>query len=345
MTRRKAYKLAGVDVDAGNRAAGLYLRHIRSTKIKGVLDLPGGFAGLFELGGRYKNPVLVSGTDGVGTKLRIAFDMNRHDTVGEDLVAMCVNDVVVQGARPLFFLDYAATGRVRPEKMANIVKGVASGCRKAGCALVGGETAEMPGFYADDEYDLAGFAVGVVEKKRLITGKSARPGDLVIGLSSSGLHSNGFSLARKVLLEKKYTVKSRIAGLGRRTLGEVLLTPTIIYAKIVVGLLERYHSDVRSICHVTGGGVFDNYPRVLPKNTDVVLEKRAFRPQPVFDLIAREGRISEEEMYGVFNMGVGLALVVKKTGFDRVMEYLSTRRAGARPIGEIVGGRGHVRLV
>ncbi|SHF32995.1 phosphoribosylformylglycinamidine cyclo-ligase [Desulfofundulus australicus DSM 11792] len=338
------YAEAGVDIAAGNRAVELMKESVRSTFRPEVLAEIGGFGGLFALDTtRYRHPVLVSGADGVGTKLKIAMLMDRHDTIGIDAVAMCVNDILVQGAEPLFFLDYLAVGRLVPEKVAAIVSGVAEGCRQAGCALIGGETAEMPGFYAPGEYDLAGFAVGVVERERIIDGSSIRPGDRLIGLPSSGLHSNGYSLARRVLLEVAgYGVETYHEDLGR-TVGEEMLEPTRIYVRTVLPLLEQF--DIRGMAHITGGGLTENIPRILPRGTAAVVERRSWPVPPVFSLIQSIGRVAEEEMLRTFNMGLGLVMVVPEEQAGAVLEYLLQRGEKAYLVGEIAGGEREVKYV
>ncbi|MBS3899369.1 MAG: phosphoribosylformylglycinamidine cyclo-ligase [Dethiobacter sp.] len=336
------YKKAGVDIDAGNEAVRLMGTAVRSTFRPGVLSELGGFGGLFALDThKYKEPVLVSGADGVGTKLKIAFMADKHDTIGQDAVAMCVNDILVQGAEPLFFLDYLAMGRLEPVKVAKIVGGVATGCRLAGCALLGGETAEMPGFYPDGEYDLAGFAVGAVDRQKIINGSGSQAGDSLIGLPASGLHSNGFSLARKIFFESaRWSLDSYIAELGK-TLGEELLTPTKIYVRPVLGLLEKI--GVRGMAHITGGGLLENVPRCLPPGLGVSLKRQAWTVPPVFALLQRLGDVAEDEMFRTFNMGIGFVLVIAKDDADRAMTLL--RAAGEAPLllGEVVEGEG-VRL-
>ena len=338
------YAEAGVDIAAGNRAVELMRESVRSTFRPEVLAEIGGFGGLFALDTtRYRHPVLVSGADGVGTKLKIAMLMDRHDTIGIDAVAMCVNDILVQGAEPLFFLDYLAVGRLVPEKVAAIVSGVAEGCRQAGCALIGGETAEMPGFYAPGEYDLAGFAVGVVERERIIDGSSIRPGDRLIGLPSSGLHSNGYSLARRVLLEVAgYGVETYHEDLGR-TVGEEMLEPTRIYVRTVLPLLEQF--DIRGMAHITGGGLTENIPRILPRGTAAVVERRSWPVPPVFSLIQSIGRVAEEEMLRTFNMGLGLVMVVPEEQAGALLRYLSQKGEKAYLVGEIAGGEREVKYV
>src|SRR5512147_539164 len=293
------YRGAGVDTDEGDRLVELIQPYARPTLRPEVLAGIGGFGGLFALDpARWKEPVLVSGTDGVGTKLKVAFAADRHDTIGIDLVAMCVNDVAVVGAEPLFFLDYFATGKLSADQAAPVVKGIAEGCRQAGCALIGGETAELPGFYARGEYDLAGFAVGCVERSRIVDGSAVQPGDAVLGIASTGLHSNGYSLARRALLDR-HPLDWRPPGLGGRTLGEALLEPTRIYAK-----------DVLALAHVTGGGLPGNVPRTLPPGTRAVLDERRWPRPPLFDLVEREGAVPRDEMVRTFNMGLGLTAVL-----------------------------------
>src|SRR5512134_4023785 len=302
------YRDAGVDIDEGDRLVELIKPFARPTLRPEVLAGIGGFGGLFALDVRkYREPVLVSGTDGVGTKLKVAFAANRQDTIGQDLVAMCVNDVAVVGAEPLFFLDYFATGRLAAEQAALVVKGIAEGCRLAGCALVGGETAELPGFYAKGEYDLAGFAVGCVERSRIVDGRGVTPGDVVVGIASSGLHSNGYSLARRALLDR-HPLDWRPPELAGRSLADALLEPTRIYAKDVLALLAAV--PVKAFAHVTGGGLPGNVPRTLPDGVKAVLDERRWTRPPIFDLLAREGGVARDEMFRTFNMGLGLVAVV-----------------------------------
>ena len=337
------YKDAGVDIDAGDLFVQKIKPFVKSTLRPEVLTDIGGFGGLFALK-KYKNPVLVSGTDGVGTKLKIAFLMNKHDTVGIDLVAMCVNDIVVQGAEPLFFLDYFATGKLKPEDHAGIVKGIADGCKQAGCALIGGETAEMPSFYGEDEYDLAGFAVGVVERKNIIDGSRIRTGDQLIGLASSGLHSNGYSLVRKVLLERAgYGVDDTLTELGKGTLGEVLLTPTKIYAKTVMALMKDF--DIRGMAHITGGGITENTPRMLPKGAQALIRKKTWDIPPIFKLLQKKSGVDDGEMYRAFNMGLGMLIAVPKKQVEAVIKKAAKLGEKAFHIGEIVKGRQVVKYV
>jgi phosphoribosylformylglycinamidine cyclo-ligase len=300
---------------------------------EGVCSDIGGFGGLFELG-KVKNPVLVSGTDGVGTKLKMAFLMDKHDTVGIDCVAMCVNDVICCGAKPLFFLDYVAVGKNVPERVASIVSGVAEGCVQAGCALIGGETAEMPGFYPVDEYDLAGFAVGVVDKKKILNNKTMQAGDVVIAIPSSGVHSNGFSLVRKVFDVENADLKTPIEALGGKSLGETLLTPTKIYVKSILALLDKV--KVRAISHITGGGFYENIPRSIPDGFGAKIEKAAVKVLPIFDLLAKTGNVCERDMFNTFNMGVGMSVVVKKEDADKAINILRANGENAYIMGEIV---------
>ena len=330
------YAKAGVNLDAANRAVALMKEVVRRTFRPEVLTEIGGFGGLCTIPVKYREPVLVAGTDGVGTKLRVAFICGKHDTVGVDLVAMCVNDILVAGAEPLFFLDYLAVGKLDPEKVAAIVAGVARGCALAGCALIGGETAEMPGFYRPDEYDLAGFAVGVVERHRIVDGRRIAPGDVVIGLPSSGLHSNGFSLARKIFFEVLgYTVETSVSEIGR-TVGEELLEPTRIYVRTVLPLLERF--DIRGMAHITGGGLTENIPRVLPPGLGVILEPARWPVPPVFRLIQEHGGVAEAEMFRTFNMGIGYVLVVPPEEADDLLAALAAEGERAYVIGCVEGG-------
>ena len=342
-SRSDSYAAAGVDITAGYRAVELMKSHIARTMTAGALSDIGGFGGLFALDMTgLTQPVLVSGTDGVGTKLKLAFLMDRHDTVGIDCVAMCVNDIICCGAKPLFFLDYIACGKNVPEKIAQIVSGVAEGCVQAGAALIGGETAEMPGFYPVDEYDLAGFSVGVVDKSKVFDKSAIRPGDVVIGLPSSGVHSNGFSLVRKVLDVAHADLHAPMDELGGKSLGETLLTPTRIYVKSILALAEAI--TVKSVSHVTGGGFYENIPRSLPKGMTAKLRRADVPVLPIFDLIARRGDIPEREMFNTFNMGIGMTVVVAAEEADRAMDAL--RAAGEAPVrlGEIVPGEEGVIL-
>ncbi len=329
----ESYKKAGVDVTAGYKAVELMKQYVARTTTSGVLSGIGGFGGLFELDvtGMSK-PVLVSGTDGVGTKLKIAFLMNRHDTVGIDCVAMCVNDIICCGAKPQFFLDYIAVGKNYPEKVAKIVSGVAEGCVQAGCALIGGETAEMPGFYPEDEYDLAGFAVGVVDKDKILQPSTQKAGDAVIAIKSSGVHSNGFSLVRKVFTVNERNLLRHQSDLGT-TLGEALIIPTKIYVKAVMSLLEAV--NVKSISHITGGGFYENIPRSLPKGISAKIDRSAVQVLPIFDLIAKTGNIPERDMFNTFNMGVGMVVVTDKNDADKAVAAIKAAGEDAYIMGEL----------
>jgi phosphoribosylformylglycinamidine cyclo-ligase len=335
------YKGAGVDIDAGSELVERIKPMVAETTIPGVLSGLGGFGGLFGLDtSGMTEPVLVSGTDGVGTKLKLAFGLNRHDTVGIDLVAMCVNDIIVTGARPLFFLDYFACGKLNVDDAAQVVRGIADGCKDAGCALIGGETAEMPGFYSPGEYDLAGFAVGVVDRPKMIDGSKVQAGDRIIGLASSGLHSNGFSLARKVFFEAAgLSMDSDLEGAGG-TVGEVMLTPTRIYVRQVLGLMEV--CEVRALAHITGGGITENLPRVLPDNLSARIDTSRWQAPPVFERLQTLGGIAEEEMLRTFNMGIGMCVVVPQAQADEALRTLKGLGEDASVIGEVVTGDGQV---
>ena len=338
----ESYKAAGVDITAGYEAVRLMKEHIARTNVPGVLSGIGGFGGLFglDLSG-IAEPVLVSGTDGVGTKLKLAFLLDKHDTVGIDCVAMCVNDIICAGAKPLFFLDYVAVGKNVPERVAAIVSGVAEGCVQAGCALIGGETAEMPGFYPEEEYDLAGFAVGVADKKKIIDSSAVRPGDAIIGLASSGVHSNGFSLVRKVfdVEHKDLTIhRDELGG----SLGEALLTPTRIYVKPMLALLEQV--TVKAVSHITGGGFYENIPRALPEGCAARIPLDRLGIPPLFQLIQREGNIPMRDMYNTFNMGVGMSVIVDKTQADKAVEILRGAGEDAWVMGEVAAGERGVVL-
>lgn len=313
------YKDAGVDKEAGYKEVQLIKAFVEKTKTPGVLSSLGGFSGLFQLDmADLEEPVLVSGTDGVGTKLKLAFMMDKHNTIGEDCVAMCANDILCQGAKPLFFLDYIATGKLIPEKMAGVVEGIAEGCLKAGCALIGGETAEMPGFYNEDEYDVAGFCVGVVDKKKIITGDNIKPGDVILGIPSSGVHSNGFSLIRKIVFDKMgFSVDTYIDKLGK-TLGDELITPTRIYVKEILGLFNKV--EIKSISHITGGGFYENIPRMLKENTRAKIDVNNIKTPEIFSLLMKWGNISIEEMYSTFNMGIGMVLIVSREDADKILK-------------------------
>lgn len=333
-SRSESYAAAGVDITAGYRAVELMKSHIARTMTSGVCSDVGGFGGLFELNTTgIEKPVLVSGTDGVGTKLKLAFLMDKHDTVGIDCVAMCVNDIICCGAKPLFFLDYIACGKNIPERIASIVSGVAEGCVQSGAALIGGETAEMPGFYPVDEYDLAGFSVGVVDKSKILDPSTMKAGDVVIALPSSGVHSNGFSLVRKVFDVENSDIKSSREELGGKSIGETLLTPTKIYVKPVLALLEQV--KVKGISHITGGGFYENIPRSIPDGLGAVIERNAVRVLPIFDLIAKEGNISERDMFNTFNMGVGMSIVVAREDAEKAVEILKANGEDAYVIGKI----------
>ena len=336
----QAYKNAGVDVEAGYKAVELMKQHVKRTNIPGVLSGIGGFGGLFEIGAGYKNPVLVSGTDGVGTKLKLAFIMDKHDTVGQDCVAMCVNDIACGGAKPLFFLDYIAVGKNVPEKVADIVKGVADGCVAAGCALIGGETAEMPGFYDIDEYDLAGFSVGIVDKDKIIDGSRLESGNVIIGVKSSGVHSNGSSLVRKVFdinnsdeCSKRLNTYSDELGMS---IGEALLTPTKIYVKPLLAAIEA--ADVRAVSHITGGGFYENIPRMLKDGTRAKINKNSVDVLPIFNMIQKLGDVSEHDMFNTYNMGIGLMLAVSRDSADAAIAAIEKCGESACVVGEITDG-------
>lgn len=331
------YKDSGVDKEAGYKQVQLIKNMIKKTHIPGVLSDIGGFAGLFQLDIKlYEEPVLVSGTDGVGTKLKLAFMMDEHNTIGEDCVAMCANDILCQGAKPLFFLDYIATGKLVPDKMASVVEGISNGCIKAECALIGGETAEMPGFYNDDEYDMAGFCVGVVDKKDIIDGSKIEEGDYIIGLPSSGIHSNGYSLVRKIVFEKQeITVNTFVEELGT-TIGEELLKPTRIYTNPVYEMVKGF--DIKGISHITGGGFYENIPRMLPEGLTAHVDTSKINTPIIFNLLQKWGNIELEEMYGTFNMGIGMVMVVNKNELDKVKDFLDQKEEKFVLLGEIKKG-------
>ena len=335
------YRDAGVDIDAGNRAVELMKASVRSTYRPGVIGDIGGFGGLFALDKRrYEEPVLVSGTDGVGTKLRLAILADKHDTIGQDAVAMSVNDVLVQGAEPLFFLDYIAVDKVRAEKVAQIVSGVANACKESGCALIGGETAEMAGFYADGDYDIAGFCVGIADKKRLITGETIKPGDVMLGLGSSGVHSNGFSLVRKICFERQgFAMDTDIPEFGK-TLGEELLTPTRLYPKLVLPLLDKV--TVKGMVHVTGGGFYDNIPRVLPEDCSVTVDAAAWPMPTVFAKLQEWGQVEWKEMFRTFNMGIGFIIVVDPADEAAVSAHFESLGEPVYHLGSIQKGEQNV---
>ncbi len=338
------YKSAGVDIEAGYRSVELMKKHVKETMRPEVLGGIGGFSGAFSMNGfkNMENPTLVSGTDGVGTKLKLAFLMDRHDTVGIDCVAMCVNDIACAGGEPLFFLDYIACGKNEPEKIADIVKGVADGCKQAGAALIGGETAEMPGFYPEDEYDLAGFAVGIVDQKDMIDGSTVREGDVLVGMASSGVHSNGFSLVRRVFTMTREALDRSYDELGC-TLGEALLRPTKIYVKALRSVKEA-GVRIKACSHITGGGFYENIPRMLPDGMQAVIEKNSYPILPIFGMLMREGGIAEQMMYNTYNMGIGMVMALDPADVDRAME--AVRAAGEIPyvIGRIEAGEKGVKL-
>ena len=336
-SKSDSYAAAGVDITAGYNAVKLMKKHVERTMNDKVLTDIGGFGGLFlpNISGM-KEPVLVSGTDGVGTKLKLAFLMDKHDTVGIDCVAMCVNDIICCGAKPLFFLDYIACGKNVPEKIADIVAGVAEGCVQSGAALIGGETAEMPGFYPIDEYDLAGFSVGIVDKEKIVDNKKVTEGDVIIALPSSGVHSNGFSLVRKVFDVESADIKSPVAELGGKSIGETLLTPTKIYVKPMLALFDEV--EVKAVSHITGGGFYENIPRALPKGFTAKIEKAKIRILPIFDLLAKTGNIPERDMFNTYNMGVGMSVVVSKEDADKALSVLKANGEDAYIIGEVVKG-------
>lgn len=338
------YKDAGVDIEAANKSVEMIKKWTEMTKRKEVLSSIGTFGGFFALDvEKYKEPVLVSGTDGVGTKLKIAQMTGRHDTVGIDLVAMCVNDILVHGAEPLFFLDYIAVGKLKPEMIEELVKGVSLGCREAGCALVGGETAELPGFYREDEYDLAGFAVGVVDKEKLIDGERIEEGDVIIALPSSGLHSNGYSLACRVLMEEAgYQLEDRVEELGK-TLAEELLTPTRIYVKPVLSLLTEV--DVKGMAHITGGGLPENLSRIMPEGLTGEIEEEKLPFYPVFKLIQKWGRVKKEEMFRTFNLGAGFLIITPPHHLDKALKHLHVKGEKPIVIGKVRKGEERVRII
>ena len=337
-----SYKAAGVDVTAGYRAVELMKSHVARTVVPGVLSGLGGFGGLFELDlTGMTRPVLVSGTDGVGTKLKIAFLMDKHDTVGIDCVAMCVNDVVCGGAKPLFFLDYIAVGKNVPERVEQIVAGVAEGCVQAGCALIGGETAEMPGFYPEDEYDLAGFNVGIVDKDKIIDGSKVKAGDALIGVASSGIHSNGFSLVRKLFNVNETNLRSFMPDFGK-TLGEELLTPTKIYVKPLLELISK--CDVHAVSHITGGGFYENIPRMLQKDQKAVIEKANVPVLPIFEYMQKIGNVPERDMFNTFNMGMGLCIAVAPEQADEAVRILTDAGENAFIVGQVASGEAGVEI-
>lgn len=347
--KQKAYARAGVDIDLGNRVKARLPRMLAATHRREVLGQVGGFGGLFALDLRkYRQPVLVSSVDGVGTKLKIAFALNRHETIGQDLVNHCVNDIAVLGAEPLFFLDYLGTGKLEPGVFTQIIKGFATACAENGCALIGGETAQMPGFYRPGEYDVSGTIVGVVEKSKLLDGKSVRPGDAVIGLASSGLHTNGYSLARRIFFDRmKLSPRSYVPELRNR-LGAELLKVHLSYGPLILKLLQRFNlgaeAPVKALAHITGGGFVDNVPRVLPKRCDVLIRKGSWDMLPIFSLIQARGGVPEDELYQVFNMGIGMTIIVAAERAEAVLRFLGARQR-AWLIGEVIKGRGSARVV
>ena len=343
MSDKLTYKDAGVNIDAGNYSVKLIKDSVRATYRPEVLGDLGGFGGLFALqAGKYKEPVLVSGTDGVGTKLKIAFLLGKHDTVGQDAVAMCVNDILVQGAEPLFFLDYLAVGKLDPEQVASVVKGVANACKESGCALIGGETAEMAGFYPDGEYDIAGFSVGVVEKSKVITSARVHEGDVLLGLPSTGVHSNGFSLVRKIVFDRQGMKGDEyIEELGK-TIGEELLTPTRLYPKVCLPLIEKF--DLHGMVHVTGGGFYDNIPRALPDDLAVEIDDDAWEMPVIFRLLQKWGNVDWKEMYRTFNMGIGMILIVSPEEAEKVKAHLARAGETVYSIGRVVRGAHDVTI-
>ena len=335
----KSYEASGVNLEAGYEVVSRIKKHVASTTRQGCMGGIGAFGGMFDLGSLgYKHPILVSGTDGVGTKLKIAFAMDRHNTIGIDAVAMCVNDVLAQGAEPLLFLDYVAVGHNRPEVVEAIVSGVAEGCRQAGCALVGGETAEMPGMYAPEDYDIAGFTVGAVEKEELIDGSKVAEGDVLIGLPSTGVHSNGFSLVRKIVADAKLDLNSRYEETGEQTLGEMLLTPTAIYVKPVLKLIKTV--EVHGVAHITGGGFDENIPRILSEGLGVEIKDGSWDILPVFDLLRKYGNLPRREMFNIFNMGIGMVIALRAQDEEKAIETLRGSGIEAREIGKVVKGTG-----
>ncbi len=336
MEKKLTYRDAGVDIDAGNLSVKLIKDSVKATYRPEVLGDLGGFGGLFAMSTKYKEPVLVSGTDGVGTKLRLAFILDKHDTIGQDAVAMCVNDILVQGAEPLFFLDYLAVGKLEPEQVADVVKGVANACKESGCALIGGETAEMAGFYAEGEYDIAGFAVGAVEKSKIITSEKVKAGDVILGLPSSGVHSNGYSLVRKIVFDVKgFKGDEYIDELGK-TIGEELLTPTRLYPKSCLPLIEKY--DIHGMVHVTGGGYYENIPRALPENMGAEIDATSWPVPPIFNLLKEWGNVDWHEMYRTFNMGIGMIIIASADEAEKIKADLQARNEAVYEIGKVTQG-------
>lgn len=335
----KSYEASGVNLEAGYEVVSRIKKHVASTRRTGCMGGIGAFGGMFDLGSLgYRHPILVSGTDGVGTKLKIAFELDRHDTIGIDAVAMCVNDVLAQGAEPLLFLDYVAVGHNRPEVVEAIVSGVAEGCRQAGCALVGGETAEMPGMYAPEDYDIAGFTVGAVEKDKLIDGSKVKEEDVLIGLPSTGVHSNGFSLVRKIVKDASLDLHKKYEETGDQTLGDVLLTPTKIYVKPVLALMKEV--DVHGVAHITGGGFDENIPRILGEGLGAEIKEGSWNILPIFQLLEKYGRIPHREMFNIFNMGIGMVIAVDASEASKTIEVLASNGIEAREIGKVIRGKG-----
>jgi phosphoribosylformylglycinamidine cyclo-ligase len=340
----QSYRQSGVSLEAGSESVRRIKKHIAKTQRLGMMGNVGGFGGMFDLSLlKMKEPILVSGTDGVGTKLKLAFQLDKHDTVGQDVVAMCVNDVLAQGAQPLFFLDYIAVGKNNPAQIEQIVKGVADGCVLANCALIGGETAEMPDMYQTGEYDIAGFTVGVVEKSKLIDGTKVKTGDMLIGIQSSGVHSNGFSLVRKIVMKDHSFDLSQYFDELNGKLGEVLLTPTKIYVKPVLEVLKKI--DVHAICHITGGGFDENIPRVLQENQSAKIVESSWEKPPIFNFLEKWGNIPHREMYNIFNMGIGMILIVKPEDTETTLNILSNCEENAFQLGEIVDGNNNVEII
>lgn len=336
MEKKLTYRDAGVDIDAGNLSVKLIKDSVKATYRPEVLGDLGGFGGLFAMSTKYKEPVLVSGTDGVGTKLRLAFILDKHDTIGQDAVAMCVNDILVQGAEPLFFLDYLALGKLEPEQVADVVKGVANACKESGCALIGGETAEMAGFYAEGEYDIAGFAVGAVEKSKIITSEKVKAGDVILGLPSSGVHSNGYSLVRKIVFDVKgFKGDEYIDELGK-TIGEELLTPTRLYPKSCLPLIEKF--DIHGMVHVTGGGYYENIPRALPEDMGAEIDATSWPVPPIFNLLKEWGNVDWHEMYRTFNMGIGMIIIASADEAEKIKADLQARNEAVYEIGKVTQG-------
>lgn len=339
------YKNAGVDIEAGYKAVELMKKHIAGTMRSEVLTDIGGFSGAFSMDAfkTMEQPTLVSGTDGVGTKLKLAFEMDKHDTIGIDCVAMCVNDIACAGGEPLFFLDYIACGKNEPEKIASIVSGVAEGCKQSGAALIGGETAEMPGFYPVEEYDLAGFAVGIVDRKQMITGKAVKPGDVLVGIASSGVHSNGYSLVRKVFDINKENLNRTFESLGGRSLGETLLTPTVIYVQALRTIREG-GVTIRGCSHITGGGFYENIPRMLPEGTAAQIRTDSYEIPPIFGMLQQDGNIARDMMYNTYNMGIGMMLAVDAADADQTVTLIEKSGQKGYIVGEIISGNKEVVL-